>query len=38
VPVQYSYTSTTLRAVRSVETLSACTVQLNPTTLRPYGL
>ena len=28
VPVQYSYTSTTLRAVRSVETLSACTLQL----------
>ena len=28
MPVQYSYTSTTLRAVRSLETLSACTVQL----------
>jgi len=28
VPVQYSYTSTTLRAVQPVQTLSACTVQL----------
>jgi len=28
VPVQYSYTSTTFRAVRSVESLSSCTVQL----------
>ena len=26
--VQFSYTSTTLRAVRSVESLSSCTVQL----------
>jgi len=28
VPVNYSKISTTLRAVRSLETLSACTVQL----------
>jgi len=28
VPVQYSYTSTSLGAVQSVQTLSACTVQL----------
>jgi len=29
VPVQYSYTSTSLRAVQPVQTLSACRVQLN---------
>ena len=29
VTLNYSYISTTLRAVRSVETLSACTVQLH---------
>ena len=35
MPVQYSYTSTTLRAVRPVECLSACTVQLY--LYFPYG-
>ena len=39
VPVQYSYTSTPLWAVRPVQNLSACTVQLylySP--YEPYGL
>jgi len=39
VPVQYSYTSTPLWAVRTVQSLSACTVELylySP--YGPYGL